>query len=175
MVEIGREALIELLRERAETGDKVLVVGISGYGGSGKTTLAAELGEKISGSTVIGVDEYYVIEDNLRDYDWSVFKRDKFRDEITLRVESGEFKVVICEGCGIFHPDTVDQFSIRVWVDTDLETATLRGMKRERSDNGLNLDDVWREIWEPNERSFEAKHDPKGKAHYSVKNDGKYE
>ncbi len=170
MVEIERGSLIELLRERLGADDGVLVVGISGYGGSGKSTLAAEISNSIFNSTVVGVDEYYVIENNFRDDDWRVFERHKFRDEIARRVASKEFRLVVCEGCGIFHPDTVDCFSIRIWVDTDLAVATQRGMIREYANHGTNLDDIWRDIWEPNERCFEAKHDPKGKAHYSVKN-----
>ena len=170
MVEISRESLVELLRGKMDSSAAVLVVGISGYGGSGKSTLAAEISSSIPGSTVIGVDEYYVIENNFRDDDWSVFERHKFRDEIARRVASNEFKLVVCEGCGIFHPDTVNCFLIRIWVDTDLAVATQRGMIREFANHGTNLDDIWRDIWEPNERSFEAKHDPKGKAHYSVKN-----
>ena len=170
MVEIGRESLVELLREKIDASAGTLVVGVSGYGGSGKSTLAAEISESITGSTVIGIDEYYVIENNFRDDDWNVFERHKFRDEIARRVALNAFGLVICEGCGIFHPDTVDCFSLRIWVDTDLAVATQRGMIRELANHGTNLDDIWREIWEPNEQSFEAKHNPTSKAHYSVKN-----
>ena len=170
MIEIGREELIELLRRKPEDDAEPVVIGISGYGGAGKSTIAKELGEAIVGAIVIGVDEYYVIEKNVPDNDWGTFDRDKFRAEIERRVQSNEFKIVICEGVGIFHPDTVQCFSIRIWVETDLETATLRGMKRERYESGFELDDVWREIWEPNERRFEAKHNPKAKAHFSVRN-----
>ena len=166
MEEIGREALVELVRG-LEPGS---IVGISGYGGSGKSTLARELSNSIPRSVVIGVDHYYIKDQDVRDEDWNAFDRSEMRKEIEQQRMLGDTRLVICEGVGIFHPDTVDCFDIRIWVDTDLGTATIRGMKRDREEQGNDHDRLWREIWEPNERSFEAKHSPKEKAHFSVKN-----
>ena len=162
MISICQQDLIVQLQALAESGDQSVVIGISGYGGSGKSTFARDLSSQILDSFVIGVDQYYVLEKDALDDNWDCFDRSLMRGEVQRHL--GRAKLIICEGVGIFHPDTADQFSIRIWVDLDLETATSRGMKRDREVQGQNHDHLWREIWEPNERRFEAKHDPRSKA-----------
>ena len=165
---IDRHSLLQVIRDRIESSDRSIVVAISGYGGSGKSTFAREMSEAIPGSVVVGVDQYYVKEKDILDEDWNAFDRSRMRAEICRLLSDSSVRLAICEGVGIFHPDTVDCFSVRIWVDTDLETATLRGMKRDREEQGNDHDHLWREIWEPVERRFETKHDPKAKADYLV-------
>ncbi len=167
---IDRHSLLQEISDRLEASDRSIVVAISGFGGSGKSTFARHLSEAIPGSVVVGVDQYYVKEKDVLDDDWNAFDRSKMRAEIGRLVSGSSVRLVICEGVGIFHPDTVDCFSVRIWVDTDLETATVRGMKRDREEQGHDHDHLWREIWEPVERRFEAKHDPKAKADYWLEN-----
>lgn len=172
MKSIDHLELIELIRHQVEANKYQLVIGISGYGGSGKSTFARQLSEAIPGSVVVRVDQYYVKEKDVLDDDWNAFDRSKMRAEIDRLLSDSSVHLVICEGVGIFHPDTVDCFSVRIWVDTDLETSTLRGMKRDREEQGNDHDHLWREIWEPVERRFEAKHDPKGRADYLLRFSG---
>ena len=169
MKTIERHSLLQEVRDWLESSDRSLVIAISGYGGSGKSTFARQLSEAIPGSVVVGVDQYYVKERDILDDDWNAFDRSKMRAEIDRLLLVPTASLVICEGVGIFHPDTVDRFSVRIWVDTDLETATLRGMKRDREEQGNDNDHLWREIWEPVERRFEAKHNPKAKADYLLR------
>ncbi len=169
---IDRHSLLQEIRDRLESSDRSLVVAISGYGGSGKSTLAREISEAIPGSVVIGVDQYYVKEKDIVNDDWNAFDRSKMRAELGRLLSDASVRFIICEGVGIFHPDTVDCFSLRIWFETDLETATLRGMKRDREEQGNDHDHLWREIWEPVERRFEAKHDPKSKADYLLRFSG---
>jgi uridine kinase len=165
---LDRIALVKEIHDRLDAQHGPLVVAISGYGGSGKSTLAREMSEAIPGSVVIGVDQYYIKEKDILDDDWNAFDRSKMRAEISRSLSDSSIRLVICKGVGIFHPDTVDSFSVRIWADTDLETATVRGMKRDREEQGHDHDHLWREIWEPVERRFEAKHDPKAKADFIV-------
>ena len=169
---IDRHSLQQEIRDCLESSDRSIVVAISGYGGSGKSTFARHVSEAIPGSVVVGVDQYYVKEKDVLDDDWNAFDRRKMRAEIDRLLSDSSVHLVICEGVGIFHPDTVDCFSVRIWIDTDLETSTLRGMKRDREEQGNDHDHLWREIWEPVERRFEAKHDPKSKADYLLRFSG---
>jgi uridine kinase len=168
VLNIDRVQLIEEVRGLWESVEKPLVLGISGYGGSGKSTFARQMSVAILGSVIIGVDDYYVKEKDVLDENWDAFDRSLMRAEIDRRLQDITVRLIICEGVGIFHPDTVDRFAIKIWVDTDLETATLRGMKRDREEQGNDHDHLWREIWAPVERAFEAKHDPKGRADHFV-------
>ncbi len=162
MLVLDQQSLIEHLQETILSTGEVLVVGISGYGGAGKSTFARTLSAEIPGSVVIGVDQFYVKEKDIVGDDWGCFDRGQMRQQI--EAVKREATAIICEGVGIFHPDTVDYFLVRIWVNADLETATIRGMARDRDEQGQDHDRLWREIWEPNERRFEAKHDPKSRA-----------
>ena len=44
---------------------------------------------------------------------------------------------------------------LTIWCDVDLETATLRGKKRD-AELGRRHDRLWDEVWVPNERAFLA-------------------
>ena len=167
MVEIGIAKLIEIIQHLSED-NAFLVVAISGYGGSGKSTFARQLAAGIPGWVILAIDDYYA-PIPLPDDDWAAFDRSQLRSAIERQRESGGAKLVICEGVGLFHPDSLDLYDITIWVDVDLETATERGMKRDREEYHVDHDRLWREEWVPTEQRFEAKHNPKGRAHYGVK------
>lgn len=160
--------LINVIRDQTPAQGDRLVIGISGYGGSGKSTLAMEITMAISNSVVIGVDDYYVLEKDVPDEDWDAFDRSQLRNELDRQLAEKSKNLIICEGVGLFHPDTLDRFDFNIWVDTDLETATLRGMKRDREVYLQDHDHLWRDVWVPTEQRFEAKHNPKAAADYFV-------
>ena len=49
------------------------------------------------------------------------------------------------------------------WVDVDLTTAGERGRERDRT-NGHDHDQLWTDVWLPNDRDFAARFDPRGRA-----------
>ena len=162
---IGRDHLIQEIRCRVESAKQPFVVAISGYGGSGKSSLAREISESIPGSVILAIDDYYA-PIPLPDDDWAAFDRVQLRSSLDQQTS----ELVICEGVGLLHPDTLDRYDLKVWVDVDLETATARGMKRDREEYNVDHDRLWREEWVPTELRFEAKHNPKAKADYWVDN-----
>lgn len=164
---ICRDELVGAVRSRLTSTDGPVVVGISGYGGSGKSTLARYLVAAFPDSLMLCVDDYYA-PIPLPDDDWAAYDRNQLRGALSAQLESASSKLIICEGVGLFHPDTLDQFDVKVWVDVDLETATNRGRKRDREEYNVDHERLWTEEWEPTERRFDAKHDPKGKADYWV-------
>ena len=166
-VGIDRNRLAELIGSRLETSDEILVVGISGYGGSGKSNLARFFASAFPGSVMLFVDDYYV-PIPLPDDDWAAYDRGQLRVALDEQLSQLSTKLVICEGVGLFHPDSLDRFDLKVWLNVDLTTATNRGRTRDREEYNVDHERIWGEEWEPTERRFDAKHDPKGKADYWV-------
>ena len=168
MVEIGQEAVQGVVRQQMKPSKDIVVVAISGYGGSGKSTFARELSAAIPGSVILAIDDYYT-PIPLPDDDWAAYDRSQLKAALERHRQNATTSLVICEGVGLFHPDSLDLFDITIWMDVNLETATAQGMKRDREEYNVDHDRLWREEWVPTERRFEAKHNPKGRAQYGVK------
>lgn len=157
------------------------IIAISGFGGSGKSTLAAALKGQLRGAQVITVDDFAVGRAHERSADWSCYDRQRLQKQVLEPAQQGkpicyqaydwqhdrlgEWRAVpsstylIIEGVGILHPDLLRYYDFKIWVDCRLKTATQRGMKRDRQ-LGNNHDNLWLNIWAPNDRDFMAKHRP---------------
>lgn len=76
--------------------------------------------------------------------------------------------VLVVDVIGLFHPEALPAIDLAVWCEVDLETATRRGMLRDEHD-GHDHAALWRDVWEPNERDFDARFTPRDKAEYSFR------
>jgi uridine kinase len=160
-----------------------VVVGISGFGGSGKSTLARLLVADAPGVVRIRGDDFLdPVRSHRRSGDWDGVERVRLRREVLTPFREGrasEFRrfdwalgelaapepvpdagVLVVDAVGLFHPELDGAVDLRIWVDVDLETATSRGMARDRT-AGHEHDRLWEEVWEPNERDFAAAFDPR--------------
>lgn len=174
--------------ERARDGrpDERVVVGVSGFGGAGKSTLAHAVAAVVDGSVVLRGDDFLDPERSHRRSDnWDGVERQRIRSEVidpfrsdadvvyrpfdwgarTLGVPTRlpEATVLIVEGIGLFHPEFVDVFDLTVWVDVPLEDATRRGIDRDRRE-GHAHDELWTDVWVPNDRDFADAFDPRSNA-----------
>lgn len=159
-----------------------VVVGISGFGGAGKTTLANGLRDHfgIADAQVVRLDNIFA-EDQankpiFEDYDWptimQILKLAKRGDRLQyqgrgLLGERFDFDeplphVVIVEGVRLFRPDVMSYFDIAVWIDCPPDVATLRGEARDRA-NGLGEQHVgqWRTSWLPKSQYYFDTYKPK--------------
>ena len=134
------------------------VVGISGYGGSGKTTLAREIAYDVPGIQLVHVDDYL---------DWPVIcQRNTNGDGIEfdhiveahiepLRNGRKPVDYVFVEGIYLFRHDRQATFDLRIWVDSPLEESADLGHARDAGNQHL-----WESVWVPNERDFAERFSP---------------
>jgi uridine kinase len=146
------------------------LLAVSGFGGSGKSTLARELAKKLD-APVLGIDEFGTAGVWGRSSDWSGLDRSRLVRQVLAPLKAGEPSVsydscydwenwrslavkltvngaLVIEGIGIFHPELQAYLDFRIWLDVDLETATRRGIERDRA-AGQTTTQAWTDIWAP--------------------------
>lgn len=186
--------MIDELTQKIETllmQRQPVVVGLSGFGGSGKTTLATKLRDhfKVTDAQVVHLDNLFA-EDHgnkplFEDYDWNTLSELLRNIQDTDRLvyigrgfygERVQFDepmppVVIVEGVRLFRPDVIGLFDLAVWIDIDPEVATQRGEARDRA-SGADADHVrrWRTEWLPKDQQYFDEYRPDQLATYKYSN-----
>lgn len=157
-----------------------IVVAVSGFGGSGKTTLAERLKGQFPDSTLLQLDNFLInrgegegwrggynwgrFEDVLKDiqackdlrYQWYNWEKDETKDWIDQPLPA----LVIVEGVRILQPELKQYYDLTVWVDRSLEDATKQGKARDRANKPSDTYDTeahirkWDEVWVPKEQEF---------------------
>jgi hypothetical protein len=134
----------------------VRLVGIDGYAGSGKTTLAAALAARLGGAPVVALDDFASFEDffgwvpRLRHgvldrfragrpgrypvYDW-------WRARFGAVTEVNPAPVVLLEGVGATRRELDADLAYRIWLAMPRERAIERAIRRD----GPGLDAFWRD------------------------------
>lgn len=175
------DILVGQITSRAQNREPYIVA-VSGFGGSGKTTLAQALHDKLSDSAIVCIDSFSTHQWS-RDSEWSNFDRQRFANEVLAPARNNSFplsfshipwpgqeagepnvvqqvKFLIVEGCSIFHPSLLSYYDYKIWVDCDLNEATKRGMWRDRHVFKDEHDQLWLDVWMPNEQDFMDKYHP---------------
>lgn len=175
--------LVALVGARHAELGRPIIVGISGYGGSGKSTLARALVEALPDAVRMRGDDFLdPVRVHRRSRDWDGVERERLVSEVLRPFREGRpgrFRrfdwdlgelsepepvpraaVLVVDLVGLFHPDTLPWLDLTIWCEVDLATATRRGRERDRT-AGNDHDRVWAELWEPNERAFEAAFAPR--------------
>jgi len=179
------EDIVEAVGRLRRGRDRV-VVGVSGFGGSGKSKLARAFVASIDDSVRLRGDDFLdPTRSHQRSDDWDGVERLRMRREVIepfTRGESPTYRpfdwttralgdpvqlpdadVLVVDAVGLFHPEIPDCLDLTVWVEVSLEDAQQRGMDRDNA-NGHNHDRLWLEVWVPNDRDFAAQYSPSSTA-----------
>ena len=160
-----------------KTPGSLLLVGIGGHGGSGKTTLANAIGKAVPNTEVVSTDSFW---------NGELFDLERLRTEVidvlasnkTATIGSFEMassmprptrtirprNVVIIEGVCALHQMFRNQFELRVWVDTPAGVRLQRGVARD----GEGSRDQWENVWMRNESAYVQRDRPIESAHMIV-------
>ena len=166
------------------------VVAVSGFGGSGKTTLANNLKAHFSNATLLQLDNFLInrgegegwrggynwerFEQVLKDiqagkdlhYQWYNWAKDETKEWIDQPLTP----LVIVEGVRILQPNLKQYYDLSVWIDCPLDVSTEQGKSRDRinaPDNSYDIEahlEKWDRVWVPQEKEFETLFNPAGSA-----------
>ncbi len=183
-------SILNTIIEKINGLPKPILVGISGFGGSGKSTFALALGEKLK-SPVIGIDSFS--KSNVHEnYElWDVMDFERLENEVlkpfvsgSQNIKYGDFDwetnklekqisldhdgIIIVEGVGLFRPTLMKFFSCTIWIDCPIQEAIERGKKRDRDEYNHPQDKYWDGIWKKNDLQCFEEFSPKANVDFVV-------
>lgn len=173
------------------------VIGISGFGGAGKSTYARWLVSQFEShgyrTALVGIDGFMVAPKKTDDGSYGPdFDHDRLDDQVLSTARSGSFEyvtydwyeqrlgevvkvesanVVIVEGVRLFKPEWMTRFDLSVWVDTEPNVARQRGMARDRDAYQNLIVEFWDHVWTPRDIEHFDRYRPDLLADFVVDND----
>ncbi len=191
--------LISKVSDLLQTKDHV-VVAVSGFGGSGKTTIAEKIKNSFPSSTWVQLDNFLInrgqgdgwsggydwqrFEGVLKDikaghdlhYQWYDWHKDTLSDGW---IDEKLPKVIVVEGCRILQPNLMKYYDLSVWIDVDLEIASARGIERDTKNWQDKLDKQglqdhlsnWPKVWAPKDKEYFDALNPERLADMVIKKD----
>ena len=175
------QEILTTIQKLTLSKERPFIIAISGFGGAGKSTFAEKLHQKLTNSQIVSIDSFSIHEWH-RNAEWDNFDRGRFAKEVLQPARMNQFplryihepwpgnpeetrivpqtRYLVVEGCSIFHPNLLQYYDFKLWIDCSLEEATRRGMWRDRHFHKNEQDYYWQNIWMPNERDFYEKYRP---------------
>lgn len=129
-----------------------VIIGVSGASGSGKSTFAAALCEKLPHSLCVCSDRYFKKElprmvsplDGKEYPDWNhptSIDSEQMRKEIIAAAESGEYRYIVAEGAFVFCIEPLRTLmDLKIWVDASIEMRIFRRIARNVVTKGQTIE-----------------------------------
>lgn len=172
------ERIVGELKSLPVTHRPVLIA-IDGFGGSGKSTFAANLKMALASAFVINIDDF-ITKERISDLseNKNSFDRNRLKQQVLLPGSRGEqvryqrliwesntlsepivvpnVDFLIVEGISSYHPDIASFYSLKIWIDTPMDVAKERGRARDAGNENAQSWDRWAE----NDLLYQQKFNP---------------
>lgn len=180
------QELINKLPDLSTT--EMLLVGIDGCGGAGKSTLAEELAIERENVQVIHIDDFYKPKEERVEVTETTpvhinFEFDRLKQRVLKPLEEGRVATyqttkgqtvvieprgyIIVEGLGTLGTELRSHFAFKIWVDAIETVRRQRGIERDSED--------WADIWDteylPQDARYVKEQQPQHVADIVIKND----
>ncbi|EJV65142.1 MULTISPECIES: uridine kinase family protein [Bacillus] len=180
---MGLNKILEQIRVKS-VEQSLLIIGIDGCGGAGKSTLANKIKSKFSTVTIVHMDDFYLPSSQIinehpmnksigADFDWKRLLQEVL-DPISNGIE-GCYKrydwetdslaethtvpaigIVIIEGVYAARQELAEMYDLKIWVNCPRETRIKRGIARD----GETARDMWENNWMVAEDMYVESHKP---------------
>lgn len=175
--------------KQSDRDTRPVLIGIEGYGGSGKTTFAQKLAAALDGAYVISVDDF-IVKDKLAEPSWDsgTFDRERLKRQVLLPASKGQpvsyqklqwdtnslsdplrvpdVAYLIVEGISAYHPSIEEYYDFKIWVETPLAIAQERGRARDGSNENAGY---W-ELWAQNDITYQGQYHSDARADFVFEN-----
>lgn len=166
------------------------IIGVSGFGGSGKTDFANLLSDVVN-APVVSIDSF---NKGITDYsNWELMDFNRLEKEVLIPFKAGKNLIsyshvdgelnrspksisidsqgiLIVEGVGLIRPELMKYFSYTIWIDCPIDEAVRRGKTRDREVWNNPKDELWEGIWRKNDLEYYEKFQPHTKVNLVVNN-----
>ena len=173
----------------APTQASPIIIGLEGFGGSGKTTLAQQLQAALGEAYTIHIDDF-IVKSKLAEPAWDtgVFDHDRLAEQVlkpavagvpityqkllyaanrlseSIRVPS--IKYLIIEGISCYSFRLAQYYDFKIWIDTPIQVARQRGQARDGTHGSAKDWAAWAQI----DISYQQKYHPEQQADFTVTN-----
>ena len=162
--------LIEKINSLREKQSLVLV-GVDGLGGAGKSTVAKYIKENIPDTTIVEMDDFYIPELERTDWDRlyeqvigplhnnssASYQRFDWDTKKLAEWHTIEPKgVIVIEGVYVLREKIRDAYDYKIWVETPYELRLQRGLERD----GEEARSQWVDEWMPKEEEYKKSQKP---------------
>ncbi|SRR5258708_2608493 len=178
--------LIEKINN-SKRNQKTLLIGIDGFGGAGKSTLAKLLKGHFENVTIVEMDDFYqsalkradyqrvdeqvlklLVKDTPASYQRYDWKTDTMAEWHTI--EPGG--IVVVEGVYSTAKEMSDAYDLKIWVECSQEIGMERGIARDLTKDKVETRNKWINDWMPREKDYVDTQNPKKYADYIIDGQG---
>ncbi|HFK1547975.1 AAA family ATPase [Bacillus albus] len=188
---MGLNNILEQIRVKS-VEQSLLIIGVDGCGGAGKSTLANKIKNKFSTVTIVHMDDFYLPSAQIvnehptkksvgADFDWKrllqevlepirngiegCYKRYDWETDSLAEAHTVPANgIVIIEGVYATRQELAEMYDLKIWVNCPRETRIKRGIARD----GEAARDMWENNWMVAEDMYVESHKPQEFADFII-------